>query len=228
MRGHVQAVRCSPSLCWNGNSEGRCIRIWRRKKAFRMCGSYGVAGTRSLEMNKGRVNVRGPRPGSSPVKLARYLPKYINKGAAICRASLMNIHTFVHPGPCSYRKSGRCGRTTCQGCRSQNAVLMLQESLHRILSTAVSRKGWMDQRSKEACIVNTFAVYPAAMAETRIGVISMEGSSLLAIAAIHATIISITAAAIGITISLIGGKKLDMVRDLFEDKTRLSVCFSRT
>ena len=28
---------------------------------------------------QGQVNVRGPRPGSSPVKLARYLSKYISK-----------------------------------------------------------------------------------------------------------------------------------------------------
>ncbi len=32
-----------------------------------------------VENGQGQVNVRGPRPGSSPVKLARYLSKYISK-----------------------------------------------------------------------------------------------------------------------------------------------------
>jgi hypothetical protein len=44
-----------------------------------MFGSYRRCWYKIVGNGQGQVNVRGPRPGSSPVKLARYLSKYISK-----------------------------------------------------------------------------------------------------------------------------------------------------
>jgi hypothetical protein len=49
------------------------VRGFQDVRLLRRCW-YKVVGH-----GQGQVNVRGPRPGSSPVKLARYLSKYISK-----------------------------------------------------------------------------------------------------------------------------------------------------
>jgi hypothetical protein len=49
------------------------VRGFQDVRLLRRCW-YKIVGNRD-----GQVNVRGPRPGSSPVKLARYLSKYISK-----------------------------------------------------------------------------------------------------------------------------------------------------
>jgi hypothetical protein len=53
----------------------------------------------------------------------------------------------------------------------------------------------------------------------------MQYSYLLAIAAIHATILSIIAAAIGITVSLVGSKRLDVLGDVFKDRNEIEAMF---
>jgi len=49
------------------------VRGFQDVRLLRRCW-YRIVGN-----GQGQVNVRGPRPGSSPVKLARYLSKYISK-----------------------------------------------------------------------------------------------------------------------------------------------------
>ena len=49
------------------------VRGFQDVRLLRRCW-YRIVGD-----GQGQVNVRGPRPGSSPVKLARYISKYISK-----------------------------------------------------------------------------------------------------------------------------------------------------
>jgi hypothetical protein len=49
------------------------VRGFQDVRLLRRCW-YKIVGK-----GQGQINVRGPRPGSSPVKLARYLSKYISK-----------------------------------------------------------------------------------------------------------------------------------------------------
>ena len=64
--------------CWNAKSEGRfiphlAVHGIQDIRLLRRCW-YKIVGKA-----QGQVNVKRPRPGTSPVKLARYLSKYISK-----------------------------------------------------------------------------------------------------------------------------------------------------
>ncbi|MCC2641338.1 MAG: hypothetical protein K0S45_1751 [Nitrospira sp.] len=50
-------------------------------------------------------------------------------------------------------------------------------------------------------------------------------ASLLALAGIHATILSIIAAAVGISFSLINGKKVEILGNVFDDQRRIENMF---